>query len=516
MPLTRRALLAGSTGALALFAHEAQARGPSEVIEEVSLVALAARLASGTVTSRALTVAYLARIRGVDAGGPSLRSVVEVNPDALAIASALDSERSTGRARGPLHGVPVLLKDNIDTADRMKTTAGSLALMDAPAPKEDAAVVARLRAAGCVILGKTNLSEWANYRSSRSSSGWSARGGQTKNPYALDRTPCGSSSGSGAAVAASLCAAAVGTETWGSIQCPSSVMGVVGIKPTVGLVPSDGIVPVAHSLDTAGPMARSVRDAALMLSVLAPSVDLSMCTASEAPLALAGARLGVVRDQWGNDSAARALLEAGVAILQAAGATVVEVPLEDGGTYVPAALDVLAFEFKADLARYLERRGGALRTLDDVIAFNEEFSREELAIFGQDLFLEARGREGLDANLYRLALRKLEILQKELQGVFQAHRLDAMFGPASGVPWLIDHVRGDAFSPLGSAMCTLAGGPVVTLPGGLVRGLPFGVSIEGLRGADARVIALARAFEARAPGRVPPRYRAQSSLGAPP
>ncbi|MGZ4138027.1 MAG: amidase, partial [Actinomycetota bacterium] len=395
---------------------------PAFELEEATLADLGQTFATGEVTSRALTDAYLERIDAIDRAGPGLRSVIETNPDASAIADALDAERRAGHVRGPLHGIPVLVKDNIDTADAMKTTAGSLALVDAR-PARDAALVRRLRDAGVVLLGKTNLSEWANFRSTRSSSGWSGRGGQCRNPYVLDRNPCGSSSGSGVAVSANLCAVAIGTETDGSVVCPSTVNGVVGIKPTIGLVSQAGIVPVSHTQDTAGPMARTVADAAVLLAALAeqdvgPVLD---------PDSLRGARIGVARNMAGFHDRVDAVFEDALEALHALGAEVVDpadVPhateLED------PEWEVLSFEFKADLEAYLAGSTGELpRTLAELIAFNRAHADDEMPFFGQELFERSVEKGPLTEGAYIEALATCGRLARDegLDAVFAEHRL---------------------------------------------------------------------------------------------
>lgn len=478
------------------------------VVEEVPLAEVARWIRSRQYPVRAVTEAYLRRIAEVDS---VLKSVIQVNPEALDLAARLDAEASAGQWRGPLHGVPILLKDNIDTADQMLTTAGSLALMDSR-PKQDAPLVARLRAAGAVILGKTNLSEWANIRSTRSTSGWSARGGQTRNPYALDRNTSGSSSGSGAAAAASLCAAAVGTETDGSIVSPSSVCGLVGIKPTVGLISGQGIIPISHSQDTAGPMARSVRDAALLLGAM--TVEPRDYAAGLREDALRGARIGVVRQLFGGHDRVVRLAERALETLKKQGAEIVDpVEIASIGKFEDAESPVLLHELKAGLAAYLATRTSAVKTLADVIAFNEKNREREMPWFGQELFVQAQAKGGLDSKEYTDALAKCQRLTRAegIDRVMADHRLDALFAPTDGPAWPIDWTLGDHFTNLCSTLPAVAGYPHITVPGGLIDGLPVGVSFFGRAHSEARLIGLAYAYEQASKLREKPRYRATVS-----
>ncbi len=487
---------------------------PHADLDEATISGLGARMASGELTARALAEAYLERIEAID---PELRSVIEVGPDALATADAMDEERRAGRVRGPLHGIPVLVKDNIDTGDAMRTTAGSLALVDSR-PARDATVVARLREAGAVLLGKTNLSEWANFRSTRSSSGWSARGGQTHNPYALDRNPCGSSSGSGAAVSANLCAAAVGTETDGSIVCPSSVNGIVGIKPTVGLVSRAGVVPISHTQDTPGPMARTVADAAALLAAMAgpdardeatagaPAVDL---LESLQPNRLRGARIGVARNMAGFHDRVDAAFEDALAVLRGLGAVIVDsADVPHASELEDPELEVLLYEFKADLEAYLwELRGEAPRSLAELIAFNQDHADTELAVFGQELFEKAHGKGPLTEPAYLEALAACRRLSREegLDAALAEHRLDAIVAPSGAPAWLTDHVNGDHYVGGNSTPAAVAGYPSVTVPMGLVSGLPVGISFLGPAWSEARLIGFAFAFEQATGHRSTPR-----------
>jgi amidase len=504
--------------------------GPFD-LEEATIAQLQERMSAGRETSRSIVEKYLARIDALDRRGPELRSVLEVNPDARAIADAMDAERGAGHMRGPLHGIPVLLKDNIATADRMSTTAGSMALAGAPAPA-DAFVVERLRASGAVILGKTNLSEWANFRSTHSSSGWSGRGGQTRNPYALDRNPSGSSSGSGVAIAANLAAVAVGTETDGSIVSPSNVNALVGIKPTLGLVSRSGIVPIAHSQDTAGPMARTVADAAGLLGVLAGTDPRDRETAAANARGrkdysrslvrdgLRGARIGVVRNRlFGYSPAADALAEQAIADLKREGAIVIDpANIPTLGKFDEAEFDVLQYEFKADLNAYLASRGsGAIRSLAEVIAFNDAHRSDELRHFGQEIMLMAQMKGPLTEAKYRTELASNRRLAGPLgiDATMTTHRLDALVAPTGGPAWLIDLVNGDggtAAAPGPSTVTSVAGYPHVTVPMGFVRGLPVGLSFFGRAWSEPTLIKLAYSYEQATKHRRPPTFAATASM----
>ncbi len=524
MERTRRHVLI-----LALLAMVACGRAPDTAtpataeldLGEHDISSLQQAMEAGTLSSRRITQWSLDRIAALDDSGPMLNAVIATNPDALAIADERDAERRAGKLRGPLHGIPVLIKDNIDTGDRQLTTAGSLALAGAPAPR-DAEIVRRLRDAGAVILGKTNLTEWANIRSTRASSGWSAVGGLTRNPHVLDRTPCGSSSGSGVAVAAGMVVAAIGSETDGSIVCPASVNGIVGFKPTLGFVSRRGIVPIAHSQDTAGPMTRSVADAAILLDAIAGSDAGDSATAEadarrqEFHAALDGAnlrgrRIGVVRNHGGGDGDAKAVLDAAVATLRALGADIVDpVVLPPSSGYSADEFTVLLFEFKADLAAYLTDRGAApLASLADVIAFNEREAAREMRWFGQDLFLEAERKGGLDSPEYRAKRERIR-RQAGAQGidlVLAAHRLEALVAITCGPAWVTDLVYGDNWNvPCSSTPAAVAGYPSVSVPGGFMHGLPVGVSFFAGAWQDARVLAIAHAFEQAHAARRPPAY----------
>ena len=521
----RRAFLGASlaAGAAALAGADPQlARGPRRlVLEEATVEGLQAGMAAGRWTSADLVRQYQARIRALDQAGPNLRAVLELNPDAPAIAAALDAERKAGKVRGPLHGIPVLLKDNLDTADRLLTTAGSLALADAPAPKKDAFVVRQLRAAGAVILGKTNLSEWANLRSTRSSSGWSGRGGQTRNPYALDRSPSGSSSGSGAAVAASLCTLAVGTETDGSGVSPANANGLVGLKPTVGLLSRSGIIPISHTQDTAGPMARTVRDAALLLGAMT-GADARDAAPAVAPApqdytsflvrdGLRGARLGVVKNLLGVHAHVDAVLLSALEVLKAQGATLVEVELKSAA-YEDAEFEVLLFEFKAGLNAYLGGRGGQVKDLASLMAFNETHRSEEQPFFGQELLAQTHAKGPLSDPAYRKALETCAQARREILALLDQHQLQALVGPTGGPAWLIDHLNGDSSSLSFSTPAAVAGCPHLTVPAGLASGLPVGLSFVGAPWQEGLLLKLGYAFEQATRARRAPQYLATGAV----
>jgi amidase len=507
----------------------ASGKAPAFRLEEATIAGLQEMMTSGRETSESIVALYLGRIRDVDRSGPGLNAVIEVNPDALSIARELDRERREKGPRGPLHGIPVLIKDNIDTADRMETTAGSLALLGSK-PAKDAAVVDRLRAAGAVILGKTNLSEWANFRSSRSTSGWSGRGGQTRNPYALDRNPSGSSSGSAAAVSANLAAVAVGTETDGSIVSPASCCGIVGLKPTVGLVSRSGIVPIAHSQDTAGPMARTVADAAILLGAMTgPDPADAATLVPGGPIfkdyreflvadGLRGARIGVLRLRAFNF--ARALdpvLDRAVEALRKAGAEVVD-PIEPPavGEAGDAEYEVLLYEFKADLETYLAARpGAAVRTLDDLIAWNAKNADREMPFFGQEILEQAAKKGPLTEKAYLAALAKCRESSREkgIDAMLAKDRLDAILVLTNGPAHMTDLVNGDSFSGSSSSPAAVAGYPTITLPGGWVRGLPVGVSLIGGAWSEAELIKLAYGLEGALGARTAPRLLPTLDLG---
>src|SRR3989449_903596 len=479
-------------------------------LEEATIAQLQESMRSGARTSRSICAAYLTRIAELD---PKLHAVLETNPDALVVADRLDGERKAGHVRGPLPGIPVLVKDNIATVDRMMTTAGSLALAGVTPPR-DAPLVARLRAAGAVILGKTNLSEWANIRSNQSSSGWSARGGQCATPSALDRNPCGSSSGTGAAIGASFAAVGIGPETDGSIVCPSSACSLVGVKPTVGLIDGAGIIPIAHSQDTAGPMARTVADAALLLGALTGR-DLS---ASLDPAGLRGARIGVARKKFfGYSLGADALVEAAIDVLRRQGAVIVDpADIPHAGEYDDSELTVLLYELKADLATYLAAwaPGAKVKTLADVIAFNDANKATEMPYFGQELFLQAQEKGPLSDQAYRDALAKDQRLSRTegLDVVFAQNNLDAIVAPTGSPAWPTDLVNDDHFLGASSTPAAVAGYPSVAVPVGYAFGLPVGMSFIGRANSEATLLKLAYAYEQAAKPRKPPRFLATASL----
>ena len=495
---------------------------PDERLPEATIVELQAEMTAGRLTSRRLVEFYSRRIAALDQRGPRLGHVIEVNPEAVSIASALDAERRTRGPRGPLHGIPVLFKDNIATADRMQTTAGSYAL-EGVRPPRDGTVAAKLRAAGAVILGKTNLSEWANYRSTRSVSGWSGRGGQTRNPHALDRNPSGSSSGSAVGAASGTCAAAIGTETNGSIISPASICGVVGFKPTVGLVSRAGIVPISHSQDTAGPMTRTVADAAVVLTAIAGADPLDDMTADAAqraardyttfldPDGLRGARIGVVRERYtGASVKGDALLEAALGALRERGAEIVDPANVASLAQLAGSGDLLSWEFKTDLERYLAEwaPGAAVRTLDDLIAFNRRESAREMPFFAQEIFEQAARRGPLTSPEYLQLKERLQRLTRAegIDAVMDQHRLDALIAPSTAPARPIDLVNGDAGSGGTSGLAAIAGYPSITVPMGFVHGLPVGISFMGRVWSEGVLLRLAFAYEQATRHRRMPRF----------
>jgi len=488
---------------------------------ELDIADLQALMARGKLDSVTLTRAYLGRIAAIDRNGPRLGAVIALNPDAPKEAAERDAERRAGKVRGPLHGIPLLLKDNID-ATPMANTAGSLALAGLH-PRQDAFLVQRLRQAGAVILGKTNLSEWANFRSSRSSSGWSALGGQTRNPYALDRTPCGSSAGTGVAVSANLAAAGIGTETDGSIVCPAAVNGVVGLKPTVGLVSRDGIIPISFSQDTAGPMARSVADAAVLLGAIAGRDPADPATAARPglavydyaarldPHALAGARIGLLRNaQLAADPAVSAAMEQAVAVLRQAGATVVEAQIPTESAWEADEQTVLLYEFKAGIARYLASHQAPVRDLDGLIAFNRANAAREMPHFGQELFEQAAAKGGLSDPAYIAARTRARQLAgpEGIDVALKGQQLDALIAPTTGPAWITDPVHGDAFPGGSYGAAAVAGYPSLSVPMGSSNGLPLGLLFMGTAWSEPRLIELAYAYEQLTGARTPPRFRA--------
>ena len=492
-------------------------------LEEVTIDELQDKMQSGELTSRAIAEYYINRIQMFDKGGPELNSVIELNPEALSIAEAMDNERKQKKVRGILHGIPVLIKDNIDTADKMMTTAGSLALEGNFAEK-DATIVAQLRRAGAVIIGKTNLSEWANFRSTRSSSGWSSRGGQTRNPYALHRSPCGSSSGSGVAVAANLCAIAIGTETNGSIACPSSINGIVGIKPTVGLWSRTGIIPISHTQDTAGPMARTVRDAAILLGALSEKDEEDAATLdrpSEIPPgyvsflkddALNGKVIGVEKSYLKGHEAIDKLLSEAIAQLKERGAKVVEVDFLDKLKKLTSEeFDVLKYEFKDGINKYLSKSKSDVKSLTQLIEFNKKNEQTVMPHFKQEILEASNTLTDLTSKPYKAALeRLLTTHRKAFADIFKQHNLNALVGPANGPSWCIDLINGDSFTGYGMySSAAIAGYPSITVPMGMVEGLPIGLSFLGLKYSEPELLGIAYAYEQVSKHRVAPVFETE-------
>ncbi|MFP4093735.1 MAG: amidase [Cyclobacteriaceae bacterium] len=494
---------------------------PAFELEEMTVREVQQAMEEGRYTAEAITQLYLDRIEQVDKAGPTLNSVIEVNPEALEIARKLDQERAEGKVRGPLHGIPVMLKDNIDTGDQMQTTAGSLAL-EGHRAATDAPIAQQLRDAGAIILGKTNLSEWANFRSTRSSSGWSSRGGQTRNPYSLDRNPCGSSSGSGAAVSANLCMLAVGTETNGSIVCPSNANGVVGIKPTLGLLSRSGIIPIAHSQDTAGPMARNVTDATIMLGVMTgeDARDAATQTADRKVYddytqflqadSLQGKRIGIWRGAMGFHEKVDELMETAIQLMKDKGATLVDLEEVTSGDNVgKAGFDVLLYEFKADLNKYLEEHPDApRRSLEEIIAFNKENAEKAMPYFQQEILEMAQEKGDLNSPEYLEALEKIKqgSGKNGIDKVMEEHQLDAIAAPTGGPAWPIDLITGDHGLGGSSSPAARAGYPNITVPNGFVHGLPVGISFFGKAWTEAVIIGIAYAYEQATQHRKAPQF----------
>ncbi len=479
-------------------------------LNELTISQLQEKMSSGKLSSEEITRKYMGRIELVNNNGPELRAVVEINPEAIKIAQELDIERMIGKVRGPLHGIPVLIKDNIDTGDQMQTTAGSLALVGSPAP-DDAFIVRKLRDAGAVLMGKTNLSEWANFRSTKSSSGWSGRGGQVRNPFCLDRSPCGSSSGTGTAVSANLCVIGIGTETDGSIVCPSGISGIVGIKPTVGLWSRDGIIPISHSQDTAGPMARTVSDATILLGLLAESDLNDIQTDIDDPKILSdysqyldadglkNARIGIASDYFGFSAEVDKLMQEAIQKMKDSGAVIIEnLKFEKREEWKSAEWQVLISEFKADLNAYLKNRNGLkVQTLANLIEFNIKYADSELKWFGQEIFELAEKTEGLSDPVYLEALKKSKKLTREegIDKLMVEHRLDALIAPTNRPAWTIDWVNGDHFGGGSSDVAAISGYPNITVPAGFVHGLPVGISFFGRAWSEPTLIRLAYAYE---------------------
>ena len=498
-------------------------------LEEATIDDLQAGMKSGKYTSRSITEKYLTRIQDIDKQGPVVNSLIEVNPDALEIAESLDRERREKSERGPLHGIPILIKDNIDTADKMMTTAGSLALVGAPKPPRDSFVAQQLRKAGAVILGKTNLSEWANIRSSHSTSGWSGRGGLTKNPYALDRNPCGSSSGTGAGVSANFATGGIGTETDGSVVCPSSANGLAGIKPTVGLVSRAGIIPISHSQDSAGPMCRTLRDAAILLGALT-GVDPDDIATSESrghsytdytqfldANGLKGARIGVVRKYFGFSESVDGIMAEAIDVMKKQGATVVDpADIETFGKFDDTELVVFQYELKADLEKYLARLGPSspMRNLEDLINFNNQNAAREMPYFGQDMFLKAQAKGPLTERDYIDALEKNHRLTRieGIDAVMDKNKLDALIAPTGGPAWVTDLVTGDHFGGGSSNAAAVAGYPNINVTAGSIFGLPVGISFFGRAWSEPKLLSIAYAFEQATQARKAPRFLSRADL----
>jgi amidase len=510
------------TGARAIAGPAPASKVPSFELDEITINDLAEGMASGKYSAHSIAEKYLARITAIDKQGPAINAVIELNPDALMIADSLDKERRSGKVRGPLHGVPMLIKDNIDTADKMMTTAGSLALVGAK-PSMDSTVALKLRAAGIVLLGKTNLSEWANIRSTHSTSGWSGRGGLTKNPYALDRNACGSSSGSGAAVAANLCAAAIGTETDGSIVCPSAANGLVGIKPTVGLVSRAGIIPISHSQDGAGPMTRTVKDAAMILGALTgtdardPATRASQGNAQSDytrfldPDGLRGARIGVARKYFGFSENVDALMNGLLDGMKQQGAVLIDpADIPTFGKFDDSEMEVFMYELKADLNSYLAQLGPSApaRTLKEIIDFNEKNKASEMPYFGQDLFIKAEAKGSLSERGYTDALEKNHRLARTegIDALMDKFQLDAIVAPTAGPACLTDLLNGDHFTGGSSNAAAVAGYPNINVPAGFLDGMPVGISFFGRAWSEPKLIKIAYGFEQMTKVRKPPQF----------
>jgi amidase len=509
---------AAAAGATILMGSKISFGATAEInLKEATVSDLQSAMASRQTSAQIIAQGYLKRIATV---GKKINAIIELNPDALKIAAQMDRERRAGKVRGPLHGIPVVIKDNIDTVDKMKTTAGSLALADAPTPKQDAFIVQKLRDAGAVILGKTNLSEWANFRDDSSISGWSGRGGQTRNPYILDRNPCGSSSGTGAAIAANLAAVGIGTETDGSILCPSSINGIVGIKPTVGLVSRSGIIPISATQDTAGPMCRTVADAAAVLTAIdAADVNDPATTGKREKVdytiflkedGLRGARIGVARDYWGRRPELDTVMNAAIDVMKKSGAELIDVTFPDLHKFDDAEFEVLKFEFKDGLERYLRQRGSRYKTLDDLIKFNNENAAKEMPYFGQRIFESSAKKGPLTSKEYLEAVQTCRKYSREegIDKVMNANRLDAIVAPANGPTWMIDTVNGDCGSAYAgsSSLAAVAGYPNITVPAGFIKELPIGVSFFGRAWSEATLIKIAYSFEHATKARRKPKF----------
>jgi len=490
-------------------------------LEEKTIVDLQAMMSDGSYSSVTICQLYLDRINNIDKGENGLHAVIELNPEALAIAAEMDNERAAGTVRGPLHGIPIMIKDNINTRDQMETTAGSLVLVGSNV-EEDAFIVAKLREAGAVLLGKTNLSEWANFRSERSSSGWSGRGRQTRNPYAIDRSPCGSSSGSGVAVSANLCAITIGTETNGSIVCPSSLNGVVGIKPTVGLWSRSGIIPISKTQDTAGPMARTVTDAATLLGALVGLDPRDEMTQDSSAVVyqdytqfldvdgLRGKRIGIFRDPMGMHEAVDAIMEQSFKAMEEAGAVLIDsVELGEMHYLGNAEYELLLYEFKAGLNAYLAglRRDFPQKTIEDLIQFNEDHSEEEMPYFQQEIFELAQAKGDLSDQAYQDALSLCQKISQTdgIDLALSKHKLDAIVAPTGDPAWVIDQINGDNYRISSSSMPAMSGYPNITVPAGDVQGLPIGISFFSTAYREAELIAIAYGFEQKTQARIVPK-----------
>ena len=510
------------TGEFAVAASTSTTSSAALDVSDASVVTLQAAMQSGKTSSQAIVRAYLARIKTLDKNGPRINSVIEINPDALLIARTLDAERKAGKVRGPMHGIPVLIKDNIATSDKMQTTAGSLALVGSR-PNRDAFIVAKLRDAGAVIIGKTNLSEWANFRSTRSTSGWSSRGGLTRNPHVLDRNTSGSSSGSGAAAAAGFATVTIGTETDGSIVSPSSANGIVGFKPTLGLVSRSGIIPIAASQDTAGPMTRTVADAAALLTAISGTDPKDGATAEANTQmqdytkfldrdGLKGKRIGVVRSQFGGrNDLASAVVEKALDLLRAQGAVLVDLAqLPGAGRYGTTELEVLQFEFKAGVASYLAEYtpNSPIKSLADVMAFNEKNRDQVMPYFQQELIVQSVANGGLDSKEYRDALaNNLKFSREEgIDKALKDNKLDALVAPSGSPSWLTDFIRGDFSGGGFSQAAAVAGYPHITVPAGFVEGLPVGISFVAGAWSEPTLFAMAYAYEQASKARRMPKF----------
>lgn len=490
-------------------------------LNEMTVDQLQAKMEDGTYTARQITELYLDRIKAIDQDGPGLNSVIEINPDALTIADQMDEERNNGNVRGPLHGIPIMIKDNIDTGDKMMTTAGSLAL-EGNIVSEDAFIVSKIRAAGAILLGKTNLSEWANFRSTNSSSGWSSRGGQTNNPYALNRNPCGSSSGSGVAVSANLCMLTIGTETDGSIVCPSSTNGVAGIKPTIGLISRSGIIPISDTQDTAGPMARTLRDAAIFLgtltgidnndakSVLSENKSYTDYTQFLDVNGLNGARIGVVKGISFHKDVDK-LMEVAKNLMEEKGATLIEVERpENYGELGNFEYEVLKYEFKDGLNKYLAKAStnAKVENLEDVIAFNLANEAKAMPYFKQEILEMSQEKEGLESEAYKEAVsRSVGDMRAWFDKTMNGNQLDALIAPTTSAPWCTDIVNGDHYLGGSSSLGAMPGYPIVCVPLGFVHGLPVGISFFGEAWSEPRLLKVAYGYEQSSNHRKAPEFK---------